>query len=960
MGSGRLLVISGEAGLGKTTLGAEVGRMASARGFRVVAGGCHDGDDSPYGPFVELIEGLYRSMTPTVFADVLGSGGGDLARFMPELRRWVPTLSQPVVVPPEHERRLVFSAVVDALHRLATVSPVVALVEDLQWADSASLMLLTHILPRLTLTPTLIVATRRAEESGTATPLGDLVEQWRASTFVEELVLRGLDRNEVGEMVTDLAGSRPPHGVVTRWHELTGGNPFLVTEVFRHLSSQQALFGADGSWLELSGDTDLPVPPAVRRVTELRVRSLRSGTQEVLEALAVAGRATVEVIAETVTMTVDVVVEALDEAHRVALISSTTGCDSPAEFGFAHELIRLAVLVGVTPARRQRLHASIARVIEDHDDGHPGLRAGELVHHLCRAGPSVDRETLVIHLEAAATQAERGAAFEDAVAHLDRALALVGQHPDVRARLLGRRARVLCGLGRWDEAQAAWQQAVLLLGQVQDVEAMGALCAQAAGNLFWAGRYDQCVTAVRTGLAALGGRASADRSRLLALGGKCATFAGDGDAGERLTAEALLVAGASGDRSARASAGFARTVHHWSIVEPASAVAYASEAAADARAAGALWDLADGLGFAQLAHVLAGEVEAVAALGTELDVLVGQLGHYGAAFMRGRARVLQEITLGDLHAVAAAAQADLDQCRVLGLPWIADSHAWLGLAAFWAGDWDRAGDLYERGIAEDPTGTLSGACWATTFLLRAHRGDDRGCRQMLRDHADHLPIDRRTAGLGEWTSLLAATEGLVLLGHRQDAARHYPAVLRALDAGNVLRGYDNRLVETVAGLAADASGDRERSDAHFSTALRQARTIPVRLEQPETRRLYAWTLLGRGDPADRALAIDLLDEAASGYRTLGMPRHEAMAGDLRSRATADHATGGLTARERDVLVELAAGRTSKEIARTLSISVATVNRHVANLYAKIDARNRTEATRWALRRGLVRSDAETP
>ena len=747
---------------------------------------------------------------------------------------------------------------------------------------------------------------------------------------------------------------------MTRWHELTGGNPFFVAEFFRHLSSQNAVTGADGSWSELVGDADLPVPPAVRRVTEVRVRSLASTAQEVLEALAVAGRATSEVIAETLTTALDTVVDAVEEAHRAALISPTTSPDGT-EYGFAHELIRLAVLAGLTPARRQRLHASIARVIESRDAGQPGLRSAELVHHLCRAGPAVDRGTLLTHLDAAATHAERAAAFEDAVAHLDGALGLIGEHRDARARLLGRRARALCGLGRWDEAQGAWQQAVLLLGQARDVAAIGSLCAQSAGNLFWAGRYDQCATAVQTGLAALGERASPDRARLLALGGKCATFAGDGDGGERLTAEALAVADATGDQSVRAAAAFARTVHHWSVVEPALAVTHARRAAADARAAGALWELADGLGFAQLAHVLAGEIEAVTAIGTELDALVEQLGHYGAAFMRGRARVLQEITTGDLDAVASAAQADLDQCRILGLPWTADSHAWLGLAAFWRGDWDRAEDLYERGIAEDPTGTLSGACWATAFLLRAHRGDDRRCRRMLRDYADRLPGNGRTAGLGEWTSLLAATEGLVLLGHRQEAARHYPAVLRALDAGNVLRGYDNRLIEAVAGLAADASGDHARADAHFRTALRQAQTIPVRLEQPETRRLYGWTLLERGDPADRALVVDLLDEAMTGYRALGMPRHEEIVGDLLTRAiSGPDAPGGLTARERDVLVELAAGRTSKEIARTLSISVATVNRHVANLYSKIDARNRTEATRWALRRGLVATDADAP
>ncbi|MDT7742726.1 MAG: hypothetical protein QOE59_1804 [Actinomycetota bacterium] len=845
----------------------------------------------------------------------------------------------------------------DALRRLGTLAPLVLLLEDLHWADPATLLLMTHLVPRVAATPTVIVATFRPDEGGTQDPFGRALEQWRRTGVVEQLVLRGLDHREVGEMLTALAGSAPPERVVTRWHELTGGNPFFVTEVFHHLSAEALVLAPDGSWRELADDADLPVPPAVRRVTEVRVRSLPPPTREVLEALAVAEHATAEVLSETLLTASDVVVEAVDDAHRLALLDSATS-SAGSGYRFAHELIRLAVLAGVGPQRRRRLHASVARALETTDPERLDVRAAELVHHLCRAGTVVEPERLLTHLDAAAAHAERAAAFEDALVHLDTALGLVGAHRGDRwVQFVERRARALCGLGRWDEAAAAWQDAVHHLGRAHETSAIGALCVEAAGNLFWSGRYDQAMTAVHTGLAALGDQASADRTRLLATGGKCATFAGDHRTGEELTAEALLVAEEVGDRAASAAAGFARTVHHWSVVEPTLAVTHARRAAADARADGALWELADGLGFAQFAHVLAGETGAVAAIGTEIDGLVERLGHYGAAFMRGRARVLHEITGGDLDVVASSARADLDRCRSLGLPWTADSHAWLGLTAFWRGDWSEADELYEQGIAGDPSGILSGACWAMAFLLRAHQGDDRACHRMLRDAPDRLPTLGGTAGLGSWTSLLAVTEGLVLLGHRQDAAHHYPAVLQALAAGNVLRGYDNRLIEGVAGLAAGASGDHARADEHFRRALRQAEAIPHRLEQPEVRRLYAWTLLERGDVGARALAAELLDEAVAGYRAIGMPRHEELARGLRAAAGTD-AAGGLTARERGVLLELAAGRTSKEIARRWSISVPTVNRHIANLYAKIDARNRTEATRWAMGHGLVTTRVE--
>ncbi|MHC1559165.1 helix-turn-helix transcriptional regulator [Actinomycetospora sp. C-140] len=960
-GRGGLLLIDGEAGLGKTTLADELGRTASERGFRVAVGGARHGDEAPFAPFVELIEQLYHSLPIAEFVDVLGPGAGDIARFVPELRRWFPTTPAPVAVPPGHERRLVFSAVTEALRRLGTVAPALLVLEDLHWADTATLLLISHLAPRLAGTPTLVVATFRPEDDGMPTPLEEAVEQWRRHGLSEHIALRALDRSEVGEMLAALGGRPPPERVVARCHELTGGNPFFVAEVFRHLSARDATGDSQGVWLELGADADLPVPPAVRRITAMRVRDLSPVAQEVLDTVAVAGHASMEILSEALATTPDVLVRAVDEASRADLLVATAG-PGVTEHHFGHELMRLAVLAGMTPLRRQRLHASVAAAIESTDGDRLGVRAAELVHHLCRAGNDADPGRLLTHLDAAAAHAERAAAFEDALAHLEIALGLVGPRRDAAwIQLLERRARVLCGLGRWDEAQDAWHQAIHVLGAAEERAAIGTLCTEAAGNLFWSGRYDECQTAVRTGLAALAGQEGADRVRLLALGGKCATFAGDHDTGERLTAEALVVAQEIGGDAARAAASFARTVHLWSVVEPADAVRHGRRAAVAARASGALWELADGLGFVQFAHVLAGELDAVAAIDTELGALVERLGHYGGAFMRGRAAVLSQITRGDVDAIDAAARADLERCHALGLPWTADSRAWLGLAAFWRGDWSRADEHYRQGMSEDPAGILAGACWAMTFLLRAHQHDDRGCRRLLRDAADRFPISGRPASLGSWTSLLATVEGLVIRGHHEHAARHYPAVLRTLAAGNVLRGYDNRLVETVAALAAHAAGDAARADEHFRRAHRQAATIRHRIERPETCRLHAWVLLERGDPADRAVAAELLEDAVAAYHTLGMGRHEELARDLLLRATSSPGiAGGLTARERDVLVEVAAGRTSKEIARELSISIATVNRHTANVYAKIDVRNRTEATRWALHHGLLRTGAEPP
>jgi DNA-binding CsgD family transcriptional regulator len=179
-------------------------------------------------------------------------------------------------------------------------------------------------------------------------------------------------------------------------------------------------------------------------------------------------------------------------------------------------------------------------------------------------------------------------------------------------------------------------------------------------------------------------------------------------------------------------------------------------------------------------------------------------------------------------------------------------------------------------------------------------------------------------------------------------------------AGNLLRGYDNRLLHAVAGLAAAAGERWDAAEDHFRRGLDLAEALPHRLDQADIRRLYALMLVQRGGLGDRLLARRLLVEAAALYSEIGMPRHLRLAQTLLAdlgrfhvgRARDAPKVPGLTEREVQVLAFVAGGRTSKEVAEELSLSVTTVQRHIANIYGKIGVRNRAEATAYALRRGL--------
>jgi DNA-binding CsgD family transcriptional regulator len=343
-----------------------------------------------------------------------------------------------------------------------------------------------------------------------------------------------------------------------------------------------------------------------------------------------------------------------------------------------------------------------------------------------------------------------------------------------------------------------------------------------------------------------------------------------------------------------------------------------------------------------------------------VEPLARRIGHNGALMVAGRGRLLAEITKGNLAAVEASASTDLALCEGGGLPWSPDSYAWLGLVAFWRGAWQAALDAFEEGMRREGSGTVAGACWAATMLVLAHLGDETRCRAMLADPPLKFPTRGRPSSLGQWTGLLMATEALALLGAREEAAANYDLVVEAMAAGNVLRGYDNRLLPAVAGIAAGAAERWETAENHFRHALHLAEVLPHRIDQADVRRLYALMLMRRDGAGDAAAARQLLQEASAVYSQIGMRRHlhlaQTLLADLRSR----HAgrpprtpqAHGLTEREVEVLTLLSTGRTSREVARQLSLSITTVQRHIANIYAKIGVSNRAEATAYVLRGGI--------
>ena len=363
-GHGCLFLVSGPPGVGKTRLTLELGALAQSEGMLVLTGRCKDQSGSvPYLPFVDILETFIdRSTNADYLRSELEEEGPELARMVPKLKRLLPDLSAPLELPPEQARRYLLNCFSDFAARTARKQPTLLLLDDLQWADGSTLLLLDHLVQRLSGLPLQIVGTYRDVDPDISGELGKALEELLRGRHAIPLRLKGLEGYEVAQMLEGLAGQAPPAAVVDGIYAETDGNPFFVEELFRYLQDENRLYDESGSFRTDLKIAELEVPQSVRLVIGRRLERLAKPTQKILGSAAVIGRHfSFKVLQAAVGS--DGLLDCIDEAEKAGLIfSSATTPD--ASFEFSHELIRQVVLCNQSAARRQQLHLQVAGAVE--------------------------------------------------------------------------------------------------------------------------------------------------------------------------------------------------------------------------------------------------------------------------------------------------------------------------------------------------------------------------------------------------------------------------------------------------------------------------------------------------------------------------------------------------------------------------------------------------------------------
>jgi tetratricopeptide (TPR) repeat protein len=970
-GQGQVALVSGEAGIGKSRLVAEVKTSVASHDFRLLQGSCFPTDHAiPYAPLLDLLRSFLTGRTLAPPAPMIELAVPTFLPLLPDLGHVLPSAPPPPTLPsldPEHEKRHRFEILAHFLSSQTDTHPLLLIVEDLHWSDETSLEFLHYLARRCAAERLLLLLTYRSDE--VLPSLRHFLAQLDRERLAQEIALERLTREEVEAMLRAIFAL--PYSahleLANPMYTLTEGNPFFVEETLKSLIMSGELFYANGRW-QRKPQGELHIPRSVQDAVHQRTDRLSESARCVLTLAAVAGRRFDFALLQQLT--------GYDEQHLLVLMKELMAAqliveETAEQFAFRHALTRQAIYADPLVRERKALHRRIADAMECPSESSPGAHLADLAYHFYEAGAW---EQAVAYGQRAGEQAFRLYAPHAAIEHLTRALDATQRAaippPTSLYRLRGRAYETL---GDFEQAHADYKTALQMARRAGDRPAEW----QALMDLgfLWTGRdYAKAGSYYQQALELARGM---DEPLALAhclnrLGNRYVNI-GQCVEGMRYHQEALAIFQDVNDQHGTASTldllGLASLFNGDSV----QAIAYYQQAAAlfqqlDDRhglvsplmqlmvACGtdmtgpALLSLDESLHYGELALKIArgiGQREAEAHTLLNLGLVLGTRGEY--------ARTLEVAQEG----LSIAEQIEHRQ-------WLTYGHWELGALYLELFDLPKAQQHLEQALTL--AHEIGSEYWihmaSGFFALVSLAQQDVTRAESLLSAAPSCGAPTQT--VGQFIICYARAELAQAIGDPGLALEIIDQLMAS--TSNPSRRQRIPRLSKVRGEALAALQRGDEAETALSAAQEDAHAKGLR---PLLWRIFLaqgrlYQIQGRREEAEQAFssARVLIEELAANVPGEHLREHflsQAIAllpqkRSLRAGRASRQSFGGLTAREREVATLIAQGKTNRAIAEQLVLSERTIEGHVTNILTKLGSTTRTQIAMWVVEKGLARRD----
>jgi tetratricopeptide (TPR) repeat protein len=851
-GHGRLAMLVGEPGIGKTRTALELATYAGLRQAQVLWGRCYESQGMPaYWPWVQAIRSYVREREPGRLKAEMGSGAADIAEIVSDVRERIPDLkAPPPLEDPEAARFRLFDSIASFFKSAAKAQPLVLILDDLHWADKSTLLLLQFVAGELAQARILIIGTYRDVELSRKHPLAQALGELTRERAFQRVLLRGLSQEDVGRFIELTSGMKPPEGLVKAVYTQTEGNPMFVNEVVRLLVQEGEL---KPERLKDRKSWSLRIPEGVREVIGRRLTRLSERCNQVLTVAAVLGRefSLAQLVKIVKDNSEDRLLEILEEGMAARVVEELPRVAGT--FQFTHALIQETLVQELSLTRRVRLHAEIAQALEALYGKDAPAHAAGLAYHFGEAESLLGTEKLVKYSLLAGEKALASYAGEEALAHFQRALAAKGDAPmDADA------AALHYGLGRAEAALMLNDEVVAHLTDAFDYylrhgDAPRAVTV-ASVNITHTATAMRMAPVVEHALQ-LAPPDSLEAARLLCIQGRYTYMETGGyAAGETACSRVLAIARQEGDRRLELRA-LVMLAEMYAIRKRGKFAEILSPALGLLATVDSPWDEA-------LLHAMAA---------------IWCLSRADAEEAKEHARV-----------GLAAAERVRDLARIQSAIFVCQK------LAMSLGDWIAAREYSERGLAVMPESAMllslrmllecelgnleqaevylnraRGNVWPNWLAIGAHITGHAGWRDQARKAAGDW-LSRSEGSL--WDVLRRLAMALVVAdeGNAPEAC----ASLAALEASvwqPGVSGWEGFYHTTyVCGIVAHAAGELDKAASYFEQEIAMDRRGSYRANLAWACCGYADLLLDRKAPGDEERAMSLLDESLELSRDLGM------------------------------------------------------------------------------------------